>query len=240
MKITTDKLSESNGMVENSLKDMEDLNSKISIINTSINSIFNDIDKQSQITRDFAMQVSDLNESYGILSDTCNSTGSQVYKMGRNIDKCRTDMAKHYSDLTELDWIKIFEVDHFILMWRVYNHVVGFENLRITQLNNPNSCKLGRWMNNISDSHITASSEFRMVEKTHKAIHRNAVLAWEAKAAHNVELAMSYFDKTREAYSQFQDSIQGLMLLLRALGYTSMTEIIPYENIDKDKMKRAI
>jgi hypothetical protein len=228
MKLTTEKLSAGNSMVENSLKDMENLNSKISTINVSINSVFNDIDKQSQITREFASQVGEINTSYGILSDTCNTTGSQVYRMGRYIDTCRSDMARRYSDLTELDWIKIFEVDHFILMWRVYNNVVGFEHLKVTQLNNPNGCKIGKWMAKQTDRRITQSSEFKAVDKTHKDIHKYATASWDAKESGDVNIAMSYFNKTHDAYFEYQKAIRKLIQLLKTLGFTEMTEIVVY------------
>jgi uncharacterized protein YoxC len=222
---TTEKLSTGNDMVKNSLKDMEDLNSKISVINSSINSIFTDIDMQSEITKEFASQVSDINTSYAGLSETCNTTGRQEYRMGRSIDKCRSDMARHYSDLSQLDWIKIFEVDHFILMWRVYNHIMGFESLKITQLNNPNGCKLGKWMASQSDHRITGSVEFKEVEKNHKAIHRYATAAWEASAANNVSLAMENFQKTHDSYYDYQKSIKKLITFLKTLGYNEKTEI---------------
>ena len=32
--------------------------------------------------------------------------------------------------LTEQDWVRVFEVDHFVLTWRVYNNIVGFEHLQ--------------------------------------------------------------------------------------------------------------
>jgi hypothetical protein len=225
---TTEKLSIGNNMVENSLKDMENLNSQISTITASINSVFNDIDKQSQITREFASQVGEITTSYGILSETCNTTGSQVYRMGRYIDTCRSDMARRYSDLTELDWVKIFEVDHFILMWRVYNNVVGFEHLKITQLNNPNSCKIGKWMAKQTDRRITQSSEFKAVDKAHKEIHKYATASWEAKESGDISTAMSYFSKTHDAYFEYQKAIRKLMTLLKSLGFTDMTEIVVY------------
>jgi methyl-accepting chemotaxis protein len=225
---TTEKLCEGNDMVTNSLKDMENLNSQISTINSSINSIFNDIDNQSRITKDFAEKVQSINTSYGILSETCNTTGSQVYRMGRYIDTCRSDMARHYSELTELDWIKIFEVDHFILMWRVYNHVVGFEHLKLTQLNNPKSCKIGKWLDKQTDKRITQSTEFKAVDKYHKEIHKYATASWEAKEADDIPTAMRYFDKTHDAYFEYQKYIRRLSEHLKTLGYTDLTEIVVF------------
>ena len=51
-------------------------------------------------------------------------------------------MFRSFSNVTTQDMIRIFQIDHFILMWRVYNNAVGFESLKVTQLNNPDGCKL--------------------------------------------------------------------------------------------------
>ncbi len=66
-------------------------------------------------------------------------------------------MVRGFADVTTQDWLKIFEIDHFILMWRVYSNQIGFEQLKITQLNNPTSCKLGIWLSKQTDPTITGS-----------------------------------------------------------------------------------
>lgn len=148
MQSTTEKLSEGNQKVGNSLNDMENLNTQMCTMNAAIDSVFEDIDMQSRITREFAGQVENIANSYGILSENCNETGAHIYKMGRSIDTCRSDMARGFSEITQLDWLRVFEIDHFILMWRVYNNVVEFEHLKIKQLNNPDGCKLGNGLRN--------------------------------------------------------------------------------------------
>jgi hypothetical protein len=172
--------------------------------------------------------VEGIGKSYGILSEDCSTTGSQIYRMGRYIDTCRSDMARRYSELTDLDWLNIFEVDHFILMWRVYNNVVGFEHLKVTQLNNPDGCKIGKWIANQSDNRIRQSGEFKAVDKAHKDVHRFATESWQAKESGNTDAAMSYFNKTYDAYFTYQKELRSLMALMRRLGYTDITKTIVY------------
>jgi methyl-accepting chemotaxis protein len=228
MRETTQKLDEGNKKVESSLENMENLNSQISTINTAIDNVFNAIDTQSQITKDFANQVEDIARNYGSLSDTCKNTGSQVYRMGRYIDTCRSDMARRFSDLTELDWLRVFEIDHFILMWRVYNNVVEFEHLKVTQLNNPDGCKIGKWLASQTDKRITQSSQFKAVDKAHRELHRYATESWQAKEKGDSIGAMNYFTKTHDAYFVYQDALQSLQELMKTLGFTEKTEIVVY------------
>ena len=141
---TTVKLSEGNSKVEESLSDIERMNNQMVAINDTVNGIFADIDTQSSITTEFAKQVDSIAASYDKLSDNCMATGTHIYKIGRYIDTARSDMFRSFSNVTTQDMIRIFQIDHFILMWRVYNNAVGFESLKVTQLNNPDGCKLGK------------------------------------------------------------------------------------------------
>ena len=144
MNETTVKLSEGNEKVEISLRDIERMNEQMVAINASVESIFNDIDRQSETTTEFTNQVQTIADSYGMLTKECTETGTHIFKIGRYIDTCRSDMFREAGKVTTQDMLKIFEIDHFIVMWRVYNNAADFERLKITQLNNQDSCKLGK------------------------------------------------------------------------------------------------
>ena len=181
MNETTVKLSEGNEKVEISLRDIERMNEQMVAINASVESIFNDIDRQSETTTEFTNQVQTIADSYGMLTKECTETGTHIFKIGRYIDTCRSDMFREAGKVTTQDMLKIFEVDHFIVMWRVYNNVADFERLKITQLNNPDSCKLGKWMHAQTDPKITGSQEFKKLDSAHRLVHKYACDSWMAK-----------------------------------------------------------
>jgi len=225
---TTAKLSEGNEKVEVSLADIERMNQQMVEINDSVDGIFMDIDTQSSITEEFARQVDSIAASYDKLSSSCVATGTHIYKIGRYIDTARSDMYRSFSKVTLQDTIRIFEIDHFILMWRIYNHAVGFEELKITQLNNPEGCKLGKWIVSQTDPQITGSREFKALDQAHRDIHKAAVASFNAKADGNVELAISYFQKTYDAFGVYKQRIADFKNFLRTLGYTDETEIVVF------------
>lgn len=225
---TTSKLGEGNEKVEESLTDIEKMTEQMIVIKEKVDSIFNDIDTQSNVTKDFTKQVGSISDSYDELYKDCMEQGIHVYKIGRFIDTARSDMVRGFAEVTQQDWLRIFEIDHFILMWRVYNNVVGFEQLKVTQLNNPESCKLGKWINSQTDTAITGSEEFKDVKKAHYEIHRNATESWKAKDAGNQQLAMEYFGKTYDAFLVYQKAIRRLKDKMRTLGFTDETEIVVF------------
>ena len=225
---TTVKLSEGNSKVEESLSDIERMNNQMVAINDAVNGIFADIDTQSSITTEFAKQVDSIAASYDKLSDNCMATGTHIYKIGRYIDTARSDMFRSFSNVTTQDMIRIFQIDHFILMWRVYNNAVGFETLKVTQLNNPDSCKLGKWMKAQTDTRITGSRQFKDLDAAHRQIHKYAVDSWNAKESGNVELALEYFQKCYDAFGVYSNKIEEFKSYMRTIGYTDETEKVTF------------
>ena len=137
-------------------------------------------------------------------------------------------MVRGFAEVTLQDWLRIYEIDHFILMWRVYNNVMDFEHLKITQLNNNTSCKLGKWIGSQTDPVVTGSPEFKAVVDTHNNVHKWATESWKAKDAGDTKMAMEYFNKTYDAFFKYQAAIRKLGDFYRTLGYTDKTEIVVF------------
>ena len=115
-------------------------------------------------------------------------------------------------------------------MWRVYNNVVGFETLKITQLNNPEGCKLGKWLASQTDPAITGCEEFKALKAAHNDVHKYATESWKAKDAGNQQLAMDYFMKTHDAFYVYQSAIKKLKEKFRKLGYTEETKTVIFRS----------
>ena len=141
---TTVSLAEGNSKVEKSIVSMQQMNNQMISIREGVDSVFNDIDTQTKVTRSFSKQIENISQSYNTLSNDCLQTGRRVFKIGRYLDKTRSDLVRGCSKITEQDWVRVFEVDHFVLTWRVYNNIVGFEHLQKKQVDDPGRCKLGK------------------------------------------------------------------------------------------------
>lgn len=227
---TTSKLSEGNEKVEQSLGDIKQMNLQMQEIKDRVDNAFDDIDTQTDVTKDFTAQIESISKSYQELSDDCMATGTHIYKIGRYIDTARSDMVRGFAEITQQDWLDVFINDHFILMWRVYNNVVNFEHLRKEQLNNPEGCKIGKWLAAQTDPQITGSSEFKRVVETHKEIHKYATLSWEAKEREDIPAALDYFQKTYDAFYLYKSAVQNLKKKMEQLGFKDKTEIVIFRN----------
>lgn len=227
---TTVSLAEGNSKVEKSIVSMQQMNNQMISIREGVDSVFNDIDTQTKVTRSFSKQIENISQSYNTLSNDCLQTGRRVFKIGRYLDKTRSDLVRGCSKITEQDWVRVFEVDHFVLTWRVYNNIVGFEHLQKKQVDDPGRCKLGKWLKQVSDERLIHSKEYISLAKSHEDLHRYATLSWPANEDGDHSKAISYFDDTYRSYQEFDEALHHFQSKMHSLGYNDITQIVKFEH----------
>lgn len=227
---TTVSLAEGNSKVEKSIVSMQQMNNQMISIREGVDSVFNDIDTQTKVTRSFSKQIENISQSYNTLSNDCLQTGRRVFKIGRYLDKTRSDLVRGCSKITEQDWVRVFEVYHFVLTWRVYNNIVGFEHLQKKQVDDPGRCKLGKWLKQVSDERLIHSKEYISLAKSHEDLHRYATLSWQANEDGDHSKAISYFDDTYRSYQEFDEALHRFQSKMHSLGYNDITQIVKFEH----------
>lgn len=227
---TTVSLAEGNSKVEKSIVSMQQMNNQMISIREGVDSVFNDIDTQTKVTRSFSKQIENISQSYNTLSNDCLQTGRRVFKIGRYLDKTRSDLVRGCSKITEQDWVRVFEVDHFVLTWRVYNNIVGLEHLQKKQVDDPGRCKLGKWLKQVSDERLIHSKEYISLAKSHEDLHRYATLSWQANEDGDHSKAISYFDDTYRSYQEFDEALHRFQSKMHSLGYNDITQIVKFEH----------
>lgn len=227
---TTVSLAEGNSKVEKSIVSMQQMNNQMISIREGVDSVFNDIYTQTKVTRSFSKQIENISQSYNTLSNDCLQTGRRVFKIGRYLDKTRSDLVRGCSKITEQDWVRVFEVDHFVLTWRVYNNIVGFEHLQKKQVDDPGRCKLGKWLKQVSDERLIHSKEYISLAKSHEDLHRYATLSWQANEDGDHSKAISYFDDTYRSYQEFDEALHRFQSKMHSLGYNDITQIVKFEH----------
>ena len=224
MNDTTHLLMEENEKAETSLTEMDRMNSQFNDVEQRLDSVFAAIDMQTRSTHKFANQMCELFQSNQALSDDCLELGKHMFKIGRYNDKTRSDLLKNYSSVSTRDLLEVFEVDHYVLTWRVYNNIVGFEQLKASQVNDPNGCKLGKWLLSNMNSEIAQTEEFAAVRKAHVQLHTYATDSFTAKSNGNDQLALDAFNKTLNSYYVLKSSLDALDSRIKEMGDNSITE----------------
>ena len=193
-------------------------------IDEDINAIFEEINTQSSLTKEFIALGNSVANGFERLNQDCFLAGEQFYKVSRRVDLVRSDLARGRSALKPLDWITVFEVDHLIFTWRQYNNLVGYEHLKLEQVNNPGGCKLGKWFAAQTDEKITGSVAFKQTFDCHNELHKHAVDCFNAVARGERDKAMEHFNMAFRTYGQLVKALDELRKVMLKAGYSEATD----------------
>lgn len=222
---TASQLTAGNENIHHSLESLEHMNENMKLVSSEIDHIYSEINTQSALTESFVTSIASISASYEDLSNGCMGTGAHLYKISRLIDNLRSDVARRRAKLHTQDWITVYEIDHLIFTWRIYNNLAGFETLMLTQVNNPKGCKFGKWVAAQTDSRITGSSAFKQAAKYHEEIHAHAVDSWHAKDEGNRSKALEHFQLAYAAYPKFVAALKDLKKVIASTGDTQFSKI---------------
>ncbi len=224
---TATQLTDGNASIHRSLESMEHISSSMNLVSSEIDHIYGEVNTQSELADTFMTSINSMASSYNDLSRGCVSTGTHMYKISRIIDNLRSDIARRRAILHTQDWLVVYELDHLIFTWRLYNNLADFEHLKVEQLNNPTTCKFGKWAGALTDTRITGSDAFRRAFKYHNDVHTHGVNSWYAKEDNNREEAFRHFQLAYDAYQQFVIGLKDLKEVIAATGDTEFSKIEP-------------
>lgn len=212
---TTKQLQDGNESVHNTINTLKEMSGQLNDVSKDIDYIYEEIQTQSAVTENFVNSIESITESYDTLSRECFSTGENLYRISRGSDNLRNDVAKKGSNLSMIDWVYVFEVDHFVFTWRLYNNLIGFESLTNQQVSNYTGCKFGKWVANQKNEIVTRSQAFKNCYESHKKLHEYAVASWQAKQDDDRDAALKNFELALATYNKFKADLAELKEVIR-------------------------
>ncbi len=198
---------------------------RIKTISNNINTMFKLLDTQRISAGHFLDCVDSITGNYDNLYNACLSTGKQLYRISRDIDEARNDMYRKNSWPLLHDRLKVFDTDHLTLTWRLFNHIVGFESLKITQVNNIKDCKFGKWIYAQTDPAFLASDAYKNVVKAHEDLHNMLLSCYFYNESARRDEAIAEFEKGLLAYEVFHKALEDVHEYFRSIGITKETEV---------------
>jgi len=223
--VSADEAKLLHSIISRCLDTQSGMSRRIKIITNDVDAIFERLDSETETIRKFMKNADDITSSFSELYVECVETGKHLYRISRDVDNARNDLFRHNSRPTVHDSLRIFEVDHLTLAWRLYNHIVEFETLRLDQVNNPEGCKFGLWCSNQTNPYIIEAPEFNRAFEFHQLFHERAIECYNAKQKGNIPKALEEFTKALDYSEQFRKALQDLHKALTAVGITDETPL---------------
>lgn len=127
-------------------------------------------------------------------------TGVSIYELSKLTDQYRTELFStniHFSTRTLLELAKS---DHILWKWRIYNMLIGLENVSPEDVSSHKVCRLGKWyFDPVTVNRVQGSQAYKGIDIPHQQVHECAKLAAQAYQQGNVEEAEKYLQGLEEA-----------------------------------------
>ncbi|WP_088186479.1 methyl-accepting chemotaxis protein [Desulfosporosinus sp. FKA] len=181
---------------------------------------FKDISQDIQeIAAGSQEQSASLQESTGIaenvaknairVQELAQDTGKSVYEISKSLQRVRKTMHKD-SNLDVYQKLEMAKSGHLIPAWKVYNTIVGFENLKESDVVTHTDCNFGKWLQSPAGAVCRSLPSFKDLEDSHQRLHE---LSREAIANHE----RGNLDKTEQILDEMSLNAEKFVNLLSVL-----------------------
>lgn len=179
---TSKQLDSGKQLVNNSLDSISLIDNSIDTVNETVNQVTANTEEQTAVTQSFTSSIMELSQQADYIDNSCVGIGKIIYDLSKKIDSIRLDMVKDRFCLTDCDMMDVYETDHLLWRWKVYNMLLGNEKVNINVVGDYKGCRLGKWYYGIECDKFRDNKTFIELEKPHMELHdaaREAVIAYE-------------------------------------------------------------
>lgn len=195
----------------------EELNQIIKTMQ-AINEETTQIAAMSEEQSSTVVEISERNANMLDLSEDVQGLSRQtaqiIYELSKNMDDYRRSFLNAQLIYASKDIIKVAITDHLLWKWRIYNMMLGFEQISIHEVTSHTECALGKWYTSGATDRIRNLPAFKQIEKPHKAVHDCAKYAVEQHQLGNEPEVRKALERLEEASHEVVDLLEQLIKIV--------------------------
>lgn len=133
-----------------------------------------------------------------------HKTSESIFYLSKEINRFRTDvMENNPTTLSSISLLQLSKADHLLWKWRVYNMILGIEQLSPEDVSSHRDCRLGKWYYSEQNRALFENLEaYRKLDVVHEQVHISAKKAITALMNGEVEQAEIYLQELEQASNQ--------------------------------------
>lgn len=168
----------------------------------------------AETSRHQVISASDVAERNEHIMETMNKsreivfqTGEAIYELSKMIDRYRTDAVSKNSIISQEDLIELTITDHLLWRWRIFNMLLGFDNLTVEEIGSAKDSRLGEWYYGMGQSLFSDERAYKELEKP---FHKVYDIAYSAVQNYNS-------GKIKEAENLLEDLTNESLIVIKYL-----------------------
>jgi methyl-accepting chemotaxis protein len=168
---------------------LDTMHEDLKYINDAFTEISASIEEQTAASQEMSSAIMIVNEETKELNKEIDKTGRAINSISNIVNDIRMEMLNESTEMDMATQIEICICDHLIWRWRVYNMILGYQDLSESQVGTHHTCRLGKWCDSTQFENRDMVNTIKVMEKPHGDLHDYAKKAIKAYNNGNHSLA---------------------------------------------------
>lgn len=150
---------------------LNDIVTRIKEVSQATTQIAAMAEEQSATVSDIADRNAEIYELSSSSYEITKQTAQLIFDLSKEMEHYRNSFFQINVSLQPKDLIRAAKTDHLLWKWKVYNVLLGFEQLQAHQIASHQDCRLGGWYYGNVPAAIKKQPAYQALELPHKAVH---------------------------------------------------------------------
>ncbi len=184
--------------MSNAVEGLDIMKNGLNGISSAFMEIGANVEEQTAASQEMSSSVMIVNEKAKVLHGETNKTGLAFNAVSKIVNDIRLELLKDTPELDMKTQLEVCISDHLIWKWRVYNMILGYENLVESEVGTHHTCRLGKWCDNTEFSDDGFKRVVNQLEKPHSDLYelaKKAIKAYNGGDVRGAELALEEMDR---------------------------------------------
>lgn len=108
-------------------------------------------------------------------------TGDAIYELSKMTELFRNTLFANNIRLSNRSLLQLAKTDHMLWKWRIYNMLMGYEQVQPEEVGSHRDCRLGKWYySEATVQQYQNAADYHTLDAPHERVHQQARLAAEA------------------------------------------------------------
>lgn len=169
-------------------------------------------EQQAAAVDEITQRIISITELSEVVHTLGKDTGIAVYDLSKLTESFRITMFANNIKLSTRALLNVAKADHILWKWRVYNMLLGLEQIKAEEVTSHQHCRLGKWyFHPDSQKRVGKYKEYTDLDAPHKRMHEIARQAVEAYNRGDVRQAEDLLRDLEKASREVIHCIEGLL-----------------------------
>lgn len=197
------------------------ISATLSEVNTSLQhqgDRFDEIARTTQAQNEAATAITarnaNIKETMEQSRNIVFTTGATIYKLSQMIDEYRSSTISKNFIISHEDVISLAITDHLLWRWRIYNLLLGFDEMTLEEVGTAKESRLGKWYYGKGQETLGDKQVFKDLERPYLRMQELARLAVKSYNDGNKAKAEEVLVDLTEVSHEVVDKLQQLRALI--------------------------